>query len=62
MSSLCARYHAKYDAALFSLQTVPEQGRPGGPGAGGRGGDTIGGGGVGARDPRAYMLQNPRNC
>ena len=37
MSSLCARYHAKYDAALFSLQTVPEQGRPGarGPGAGG---------------------------
>ena len=61
MSSLCARYHAKYDAALFSLQTVPEQGRPGGPGAGG-GIPWGGGGAVGARDPRAYMLQNPRDC
>ena len=88
MSSLRARYHTKYDVALFSLQTVcpvpalmrfsaPVKkhwlgsfsivGPPGagaargrgprtGQGGGRRGGGIPwGGGGVGARDPRAYI-------
>ena len=92
ISSLRARYDAKYDVALFSLQTVPlslrfsapvkkhwlgsfsivlppsglhgfvpvvrdrwEQGRPGG--GRGPGAAPHGGGGVGARDPRAKKEQ-----